>query len=175
MVGTHSRTHSRAIRRGTSRKLELSPYPLAARACTADMAFVRVYETCHAGSRGSASLPWSQTLFLMLTRMGAACLHASFCGFCERALALSDLRFFPISFSCSYICTFFGRAAPDRAGARPYQSQEPASLTNLYPTSRLDSGPRRVTIGSRLPSHRNSKWADGRTLVTSFGRKQAMH
>ena len=23
--------------------------------------------------------------------------------------------------------------------------------------------------------HRNSKWADGRTLVTSFGRKQAMH
>src|SRR5271166_1722246 len=28
---------------------------------------------------------------------------------------------FPISSSCFYICTFFGRAAPDRAGARPYQ------------------------------------------------------
>src|SRR5271165_635187 len=26
---------------------------------------------------------------------------------------------FPISSSCFYICTFFGRAAPDRAGARP--------------------------------------------------------
>jgi hypothetical protein len=26
--------------------------------------------TCHAGSRGSASLPWGLTLYLMLTRMG---------------------------------------------------------------------------------------------------------
>src|SRR5580704_11497102 len=65
-----------------------------------------------------------------------------------------------------------GRIARERV---PTSRKSLHRSPNLYPTSRLDSGPRRVTIGSRLPSHRNSKWADGRTLVTSFGRKQAMH
>src|SRR5271157_1521477 len=53
---------------------------------------------------------------------GAARLDASFCCSCERAPALSELRLFPISFSCFYIWTFFGRATPDRAGARPYRA-----------------------------------------------------
>ena len=64
---------------------------------------------------------------------GAARLHASFCCFCERALALSDLWLFPISFSCSYICTLFGRAAPDRAGARPYRSQRHRLIKSSNP------------------------------------------
>jgi hypothetical protein len=51
---------------------------------------------------------------------GAACLHASFCCFCDRALAPSELRLFPISFSCFLDLTFLGRAMSDRAGARPY-------------------------------------------------------
>ena len=50
---------------------------------------------------------------------GAARLEASSCCFSERAFALSELWLFSISFSCFYICTFSGRAAPDRAGARP--------------------------------------------------------
>ncbi len=50
---------------------------------------------------------------------GAARIEASSYCFSERALALSELRLFPVSFSCFYICTFSGRATPDRAGARP--------------------------------------------------------
>src|SRR5271165_3538068 len=64
---------------------------------------------------------------------GAARLDASFCCCCERALALSELRLLPISLSCLYICTFFGRAAPDRAGARPYQSQRHRLLKSANP------------------------------------------
>src|SRR5580704_18326987 len=33
------------------------------------------------------------------------------------------------SSSCFCICTFFGRAAPDRAGARPYQSRSHSRIT----------------------------------------------
>ena len=53
---------------------------------------------------------------------GAGRLDASFYCFRERAPALSELRLFPINFSCFSICTFFGLAAPDRAGARPYRA-----------------------------------------------------
>ena len=34
------------------------------------------------------------------------------------------------SLSCFSIGTFFGRAAPDRAGARPYQAQRPRGKCN---------------------------------------------
>src|SRR5271157_4875691 len=40
--------------------------------------------------------------------------------FCIPALGLSELGLLPFSFACFFICAFFGRAAPDRAGARPY-------------------------------------------------------
>src|SRR5271165_2286027 len=70
----------------------------------------------------------------------------------RRALALSDLRLFPISISCSYVCTFFGPAAPDRAGARPYQSQRHRLLKSANPRllrrdvklDRVDNSPRRL-------------------------------
>src|SRR5260370_41110006 len=50
---------------------------------------------------------------------GAACLYASFWCFSIRALALSELRLFPVGNHLSHLRTFLGRAAPDRAGARP--------------------------------------------------------
>src|SRR5271165_4070318 len=64
---------------------------------------------------------------------GAAFLNASLCCFFERALALSELRLFLVRFSCFYICTFFGRAAPDRAGARPYQLQRHRLIKSSNP------------------------------------------
>ena len=50
---------------------------------------------------------------------GAARLDALFAA---SANALSELRLLPISFSC-FNLHLYGRAAPDRAGARPYQLQ----------------------------------------------------
>jgi hypothetical protein len=59
-----------------------------------------------------------------------------FCCFCERALVLSETQAFPISSSRFYNCTFFGRAAPDRAGARPYQSQRHRLVKSSNPQGR---------------------------------------
>ena len=54
----------------------------------------------------------------MLTRMGAACLDASLLLLLRtRSSAIGAET---LSLSC-YPFAFFGRATPDRAGARPYQ------------------------------------------------------
>ena len=52
-----------------------------------------------------------------------------------QASGLSELRLFPISFSFFYICTFSGRATPDRAGARPYQPQRITIILMLLITT----------------------------------------
>ena len=81
------------------------------------MAFIRVYGRATPDRAGARPYHGGRTLHLMLTWMGAARLDASFCCFSKRALALSELKLFPISLTRCLLSS--ERAMLGRAGAPP--------------------------------------------------------